>query len=117
MKCQQNRMLRCTCVFSGIAEITLKSAGSQLAICNRSAQLGAWISPPPPPGRPGATPAVARGTVRVAIFRLYRRLGRTDLDGKRLPAGVRSGPQRGPRSEEHTSELQSLMRNSYAVFC
>src|SRR3546814_8680503 len=24
---------------------------------------------------------------------------------------------RGHRSEEHTSELQSLMRNSYAVFC
>src|SRR3546814_8615610 len=24
---------------------------------------------------------------------------------------------REPRSEEHTSELQSLMRNSYAVFC
>src|SRR3546814_3492641 len=24
---------------------------------------------------------------------------------------------RGPRSEEHTSELQSLMRISYAVFC
>src|SRR3546814_7141035 len=23
----------------------------------------------------------------------------------------------GERSEEHTSELQSLMRNSYAVFC
>src|SRR3546814_8842492 len=23
----------------------------------------------------------------------------------------------GPRSEEHTSELQSLMRTSYAVFC
>src|SRR3546814_10800732 len=26
-------------------------------------------------------------------------------------------PNRGPRSEEHTSELQALMRNSYAVFC
>src|SRR3546814_10061097 len=26
-------------------------------------------------------------------------------------------PGAGPRSEEHTSELQSLMRNSYAVFC
>src|SRR3546814_3559598 len=26
-------------------------------------------------------------------------------------------PQNGARSEEHTSELQSLMRNSYAVFC
>src|SRR3546814_6387885 len=25
--------------------------------------------------------------------------------------------QHGPRSEEHTSELQSLMRISYAVFC
>src|SRR3546814_1318372 len=25
--------------------------------------------------------------------------------------------QYGGRSEEHTSELQSLMRNSYAVFC
>src|SRR3546814_6855435 len=24
---------------------------------------------------------------------------------------------KGKRSEEHTSELQSLMRNSYAVFC
>src|SRR3546814_2160085 len=28
-----------------------------------------------------------------------------------------SQPNRGPRSEEHTSELQSLMRISYAVFC
>src|SRR3546814_6144581 len=25
--------------------------------------------------------------------------------------------ERPPRSEEHTSELQSLMRSSYAVFC
>src|SRR3546814_1630418 len=28
-----------------------------------------------------------------------------------------SGLSRGSRSEEHTSELQSLMRISYAVFC
>src|SRR3546814_10528919 len=27
------------------------------------------------------------------------------------------GPTGTARSEEHTSELQSLMRNSYAVFC
>src|SRR3546814_6210684 len=27
------------------------------------------------------------------------------------------GPEHGVRSEAHTSELQSLMRNSYAVFC
>src|SRR3546814_6493928 len=30
--------------------------------------------------------------------------------------GEREGPI-GARSEEHTSELQSLMRSSYAVFC
>src|SRR3546814_6731501 len=29
----------------------------------------------------------------------------------------RSYPLLNARSEEHTSELQSLMRNSYAVFC
>src|SRR3546814_2213265 len=36
------------------------------------------------------------------------------------PADRRDGagqPYRIPRSEEHTSELQSLMRISYAVFC
>src|SRR3546814_3294616 len=30
---------------------------------------------------------------------------------------VKSDNTLGPRSEEHTSELQSLMRISYAVFC
>src|SRR3546814_3682316 len=40
-----------------------------------------------------------------------------------LPAGSASQrpawrcPESPRRSEEHTSELQSLMRNSYAVFC
>src|SRR3546814_7238990 len=33
-----------------------------------------------------------------------------------VEAPVRAG-RRGRRSEEHTSELQSLMRISYAVFC
>src|SRR3546814_2023869 len=30
---------------------------------------------------------------------------------------ILAGEHRQVRSEEHTSELQSLMRNSYAVFC
>src|SRR3546814_9911650 len=34
---------------------------------------------------------------------------------KRLSVAVKN--QKAPRSEEHTSELQSLMRISYAVFC
>src|SRR3546814_8985410 len=42
---------------------------------------------------------------------------------KGVPAPRAQGPRRAlqspvdPRSEEHTSELQSLMRISYAVFC
>src|SRR3546814_8216318 len=35
--------------------------------------------------------------------------------GWKLPDFLKSGEKR--RSEEHTSELQSLMRISYAVFC
>src|SRR3546814_2498157 len=34
----------------------------------------------------------------------------------RWPPSIRQRPS-APRSEEHTSELQSLMRISYAVFC
>src|SRR3546814_6084699 len=39
--------------------------------------------------------------------------------GDGLAAGAEGGACRrdDPRSEEHTSELQSLMRISYAVFC
>src|SRR3546814_9953010 len=39
--------------------------------------------------------------------------------GNGLPCAYTMGwfLDRLPRSEEHTSELQSLMRNSYAVFC
>src|SRR3546814_1111649 len=33
------------------------------------------------------------------------------------PRATSSGASPRARSEEHTSELQSLMRNSYAVFC
>src|SRR3546814_3959357 len=48
----------------------------------------------------------------------------TGLPVRRRPSGLAqtgagaAGPsRRGARSEEHTSELQSLMRISYAVFC
>src|SRR3546814_3503818 len=63
------------------------------------------------------------------LFRSYGEDGffhRNDLVFKRTCRGnrpVTNWFQRqpfsacGPRSEEHTSELQSLMRSSYAVFC
>src|SRR3546814_5315728 len=37
--------------------------------------------------------------------------------GQKQTAGTVLGAVGGGRSEEHTSELQSLMRISYAVFC
>src|SRR3546814_5563347 len=42
----------------------------------------------------------------------------SDRPGARdAPSHLRRGDRRRSRSEEHTSELQSLMRISYAVFC
>src|SRR3546814_3181289 len=39
------------------------------------------------------------------------------LEGLHVRTAVVSGGAAVERSEEHTSELQSLMRSSYAVFC
>src|SRR3546814_2296106 len=49
----------------------------------------------------------ACGNVHLQPARPSHCLALADQDGRR----------RGQRSEEHTSELQSLMRTSYAVFC
>src|SRR3546814_7907820 len=63
------------------------------------------------PGRVGRDPA-GEGRDRAQ--------GPTEFLGQRRalvdrPGNVEEG--QAPRSEEHTSELQSLMRISYAVFC
>src|SRR3546814_1782009 len=48
-----------------------------------------------------------------------RRIWRSATIYRRHPriSAAMLAPPRRPRSEEHTSELQSLMRISYAVFC
>src|SRR3546814_14983556 len=56
------------------------------------------------------------------LFRSYsQRLGASALVDGRATSSAQSASQDGrvasDRSEEHTSELQSLMRISYAVFC
>src|SRR3546814_1451626 len=43
--------------------------------------------------------------------------GARRVSGQQQEGGTGRGGGRCSRSEEHTSELQSLMRNSYAVFC
>src|SRR3546814_2106826 len=74
-----------------------------------------------PPGRdpaqdlPAVDPAahlfrLAAG-LRLRLAHQPRRRDPGRLQRRRLP------PPAGRRSEEHTSELQSLMRISYAVFC
>src|SRR3546814_2323823 len=62
--------------------------------------------------RPGEAPAAAGAAVPVAGqgHRLRRRV-------RPVAAARRAAGAAGGRSEEHTSELQSLMRISYAVFC
>src|SRR3546814_7123640 len=60
-----------------------------------------------PPRRAAPRPPGRRRSIRPAV-----RAGRRHkADGGRVPVRARR------RSEEHTSELQSLMRISYAVFC
>src|SRR3546814_5534789 len=56
---------------------------------------------------PSATLLITRGKDGVQLIR-----GETMLEQPSFAVMVAD-----TRSEEHTSELQSLMRNSYAVFC
>src|SRR3546814_973748 len=61
--------------------------------------------------------------VRIGELSVAGRLSAEHLRGRSAyPAAVQAAEiavlsARGVRSEEHTSELQSLMRISYAVFC
>src|SRR3546814_3426702 len=78
-----------------------------------------------PEARPEGRPADRGGALRAGDERADRALGGHSHDIGRRPARVPhgaafriDGPAKPPaRSEEHTSELQSLMRISYAVFC
>src|SRR3546814_4705914 len=93
---------------------------SDLRARRRAADRGERLIP-----RQAARPRHLRQTDEVArILRRIAHLVRVvivehpdrHVDSRRLhPSGVRLG--RAERSEEHTSELQSLMRISYAVFC
>src|SRR3546814_8041100 len=57
------------------------------------------------------------GAAETAAPSLVQRLGPKGVDPLHHNANVLVRDASGNRSEEHTSELQSLMRISYAVFC
>src|SRR3546814_3607962 len=72
------------------------------------------IAVPASPSRRVVIFACGRAAAAPALFHNLGDDGKGDLlrrDGADVEAGGRA------RSEEHTSELQSLMRISYAVFC
>src|SRR3546814_7370523 len=93
-----------------------------------SSDLPVPALPPPsydPPPTPPAPPRTSSGAIlvvdasqpqpsadRAAPAGESRSLSPLGATAMRSRAGSMSN-----RSEEHTSELQSLMRNSYAVFC
>src|SRR3546814_4923282 len=56
------------------------------------------------------------GLIASAAFAMASGLSAPSVSVERSALG-RSSPASSQRSEEHTSELQSLMRISYAVFC
>src|SRR3546814_6141157 len=53
----------------------------------------------------------------IASLSFFSRNSRNAFGKRRLAPGLPALHHIGLRSEEHTSELQSLMRISYAVFC
>src|SRR3546814_4722141 len=73
--------------------------GSVAALCRLLRSRDGGVS------RLGGAPDMA-STSAIAYFRACH-----------IAAHGRGRPVSGRRSEEHTSELQSLMRISYAVFC
>src|SRR3546814_6353287 len=72
----------------------------------------------PPPGRLAVVAREARGAVLLGVDEVMPDVAGDDpaVAEAELVLEVEAGLRLG-RSEEHTSELQSLMRISYAVFC
>src|SRR3546814_6016870 len=63
----------------------------------------------------GSARRASRPETKMSIDRTPAKIGRSMKNLERFMS--RSRGEGGDRSEEHTSELQSLMRISYAVFC
>src|SRR3546814_4040815 len=54
---------------------------------------------------------------QLLVTRLAHIARRPEITSVTRPAAESASERPARRSEEHTSELQSLMRNSYAAFC
>src|SRR3546814_8331600 len=89
----------------------------------RNGSRGSPISPPK--GLNTISASSAASSVRYSANRYSSRRSASSAESGRVGVRVKDDPGGGVgssigggrRSEEHTSELQSLMRISYAVFC
>src|SRR3546814_4550217 len=81
--------------------------------------VGSKLREPSPPvtGNPMAEAMLADDPASIAqpMLQSFRQFA--DEQGEDRKALAAFTQVKNPRSEEHTSELQSLMRISYAVFC
>src|SRR3546814_4189537 len=85
----------------------LRGATRRVRVPRGSLGIGQVLVPAPHPPRRDSEQRARRGARARPPHPL-------EPQGALLPPSRRCGV---PRSEEHTSELQSLMRISYAVFC
>src|SRR3546814_8045884 len=98
-------------------KITLAEYGFRLPSCidNRPLRFAEWDMMRPQTVSVSATPGTWAMDRTQGVFaeQVIRPTGLIDPPVEIKPVEE----QVDDRSEEHTSELQSLMRNSYAVFC
>src|SRR3546814_7717761 len=101
---------------------TAKVAGTELGVTEPEATFSTCFGAPFMPRHPSVygnllRRRIARGGVDCWLVNTGWTGGQHGT-GSRMPIKVtRALLNAALRSEEHTSELQSLMRNSYAVFC
>src|SRR3546814_5986975 len=86
--------------------------GSALALFNAPAAIAQANDPAAPPSTDRTAAPAEIGEIVVTARRREESLSRVPITVNAL-----SQDALAERSEEHTSELQSLMRISYAVFC
>src|SRR3546814_5618534 len=102
-------------VVSADLQVDLPGPGS------RQAGLHDRFLPVADPQRQGSEAVPWQGPARPealgkACHAQYRQSAELWCSDHRIEARRKAGPGDGPQSEEHTSELQSLMRSSYAGF-
>src|SRR3546814_10858561 len=81
-----------------------------IAFTEGHAICGLWLQPQTLPSLITDDPAELRKHIDLKELLLFETTLVTHEPPKKFSKAIE-------RSEEHTSELQSLMRNSYAVFC